>query len=282
MARKIDLDAVINRIRMKMQTSHPSSPDSGYDWLYVISGSPHGGLYLKDPSGREIGPFITGSSGGITMDMADPYGLFHRLDSANAADDEFDDGSIAGAWTQVNPTGVVTWVEANHVLSAAFNGQSANDIGVILKAATLGDGESFETCVMTLTKKLTNFTMIGVVVTDGTATTSNACAVIFYQSTTADEMNAEIWTGTLTNMTTSAALHAFSTGEIAGKIRIRLKRNSSTAFVWLASDESGAQFQAFSATTVNPGFTPTHAGLLVSCWGGSQTALASYDYFRKI
>jgi hypothetical protein len=62
MARKIDTDAEIDRIRMSMQFSHPSNPDSGYDWLYVISGSPHGGLYLKDPSGRQIGPFITGSA----------------------------------------------------------------------------------------------------------------------------------------------------------------------------------------------------------------------------
>lgn len=62
MARKIDLDAVINRIRVKMQGSHPASPDSGYDYLYVVSGSSHGGLYLKDSSGRQIGPFITGSA----------------------------------------------------------------------------------------------------------------------------------------------------------------------------------------------------------------------------
>lgn len=61
MARKIDTDAEIDRIRMAMQFSHPSSPDSGYDWLYVVSGSAHGGLYLKDPSGRQIGPFITGT-----------------------------------------------------------------------------------------------------------------------------------------------------------------------------------------------------------------------------
>lgn len=62
MARKIDTDAEIDRIRMSMQFSHPSNPDSGYDWLYVVSGSAHGGLYLKDPSGRQIGPFITGTS----------------------------------------------------------------------------------------------------------------------------------------------------------------------------------------------------------------------------
>lgn len=64
MARKIDTDAVIEKIRLKQQFSHPSSPDSGYNWLYVVSGSAHGGLYLEDASGRKIGPFITGSAGG--------------------------------------------------------------------------------------------------------------------------------------------------------------------------------------------------------------------------
>lgn len=62
MARKIDTDAVINKVRLKQQFSHPSSPESGHNWLYVISGSAHGGLYLEDASGRQIGPFITGSA----------------------------------------------------------------------------------------------------------------------------------------------------------------------------------------------------------------------------
>lgn len=64
MARKIDTDANINSIRFSQQMSHPASPASGYESLYIISGSAHGGLYVKDSGGRQIGPFITGSSSG--------------------------------------------------------------------------------------------------------------------------------------------------------------------------------------------------------------------------
>lgn len=61
---QIDTTAVTNGVRLVQQTAHPSSPASGFEQLYVISGSPHGGLFLKDSSGRQIGPFITGSAGG--------------------------------------------------------------------------------------------------------------------------------------------------------------------------------------------------------------------------
>lgn len=69
MAEKIDTtgNAEINNVRFSQQTSHPSNPSSGHVGLYIISGSAHGGLYMKDSSGREIGPFITGSSGGGTF-----------------------------------------------------------------------------------------------------------------------------------------------------------------------------------------------------------------------
>lgn len=64
MTRNISTDAEIDSVRLTQQISHPSSPSSGYESLYIISGSSHGGLFLKDSSGRQIGPFITGSSGG--------------------------------------------------------------------------------------------------------------------------------------------------------------------------------------------------------------------------
>ena len=64
MARKIDIDAIIERIRMEDQSSvFAGNPASGYSWLYTTTGSsPHGGLYLEKDDGSVIGPFITGSS----------------------------------------------------------------------------------------------------------------------------------------------------------------------------------------------------------------------------
>lgn len=69
--RNIDTTAVNNSVRLKQQMSPPSAPAAGYESLYVISGSAHGGLYLEDSGGRLIGPFITGTAaaagGGRTL-----------------------------------------------------------------------------------------------------------------------------------------------------------------------------------------------------------------------
>ncbi len=61
MTRNIGTDAEIDQIRLTQQIAHPSSPSAGYELLYIVSGSSHGGLFVKDSGGRQIGPFITGS-----------------------------------------------------------------------------------------------------------------------------------------------------------------------------------------------------------------------------
>lgn len=48
MARKIDTDAVIAKVRVQEQSSHPSTPDSGYGWLYELN---NGRPYLMDDGG---------------------------------------------------------------------------------------------------------------------------------------------------------------------------------------------------------------------------------------
>lgn len=72
MARKIDIDAIIERIRMENQPSvFAGDPASGYSWLYVTTGSsPHGGLYLEKDDGSVIGPFITGTAIGEWTDYS--------------------------------------------------------------------------------------------------------------------------------------------------------------------------------------------------------------------
>lgn len=66
MSEKIDGsgNAEINNIRFVQQMSHPSSPSSGHELLYMMSGTAHGGLFVKTSDGKQIGPFITGTSGG--------------------------------------------------------------------------------------------------------------------------------------------------------------------------------------------------------------------------
>lgn len=270
----IGVDANINRVRLAEQGSAPSTPASGYGFLYIKAD----GLYFKGDNGTEIGPLSAGAS----MDSADPYGLHHRLDTADADDDEFSDGSIAGAWTQVDPTGSATWAESHHVLSCVFSGQASNDLGALLKASTLADGEAYETMVRIIALSAGTFGMCGLVVTDGTAVTSNAMALMLYLDIPQKVFNIEMWRGTLTSMTVSGTSRTYTPSSVTGDIRLKILRNSSTSFSPLVSTRDGAQFNAFGAAVMNPTFTPTHAGLFVTAWGGATLGLATFDYFRVI
>jgi len=123
MTKNIGTDANIDQVRLKQETAHPASPASGYELLYIISGSAHGGLYVKDSSGRQIGPFITGtlaasgapstahyvltsgSGGTLSNSHVIPYYANYNPSVpptvASSNNDEFDDDVIAPEWTQV-------------------------------------------------------------------------------------------------------------------------------------------------------------------------------------
>lgn len=62
MTKDIGVDANINRIRLAEQGSAPSSPASGYGYLYAKTD----GLYYKGDNGTEIGPLAAGG-GSITQ-----------------------------------------------------------------------------------------------------------------------------------------------------------------------------------------------------------------------
>jgi hypothetical protein len=59
----IDSTANIDRVRLKEQLSAPTTPDSGYGYLYIKSD----GLYFKGDNGTEIGPFTVGGTGGAAI-----------------------------------------------------------------------------------------------------------------------------------------------------------------------------------------------------------------------
>lgn len=281
MARKIDTDANINRVRFSQQASHPPNPDSGYDYLYIISGSPHGGLYLKDSLGRQIGPFITGSTAsvGVTYNEADPYGIHHRISGSHADDDEYSSNTL-GNYTLVTPSGNVAWAVSNHVLSCVFSGQTISHVCAALRAITLADGEWFETTFHLLHNTSNSFGVIGLIVTNGATTTSNGLSCFVFADTANSRTTIEINTGALNSHGTGAQGKNINPNSILGRLRIRLKRNSSTSFSYMVSTDDGAQWSDLGASGVNPGFTPTHAGFIVSSWGGSEVGIASFDYIR--
>lgn len=218
--------------------------------------------------------------GGITMDQADPYGIHHRLSGSSADDDEFSAGSIGVAWTQVGQGGSATWSESNGVLSCVFTNTGSAKIATILRAATLADGESFETCVTAIGVN-TEFLMTGLVITNGTASNSACLALLAYFNNDGATWKLSWWGGTVDALSgNSIATMANCKG--IDHLRLRIFRTSSTVFGIKASIAAGVAFDQFGTTTTNPGFTPTHAGLLVSKWTNSGNGIVAYDYFRHV
>ncbi|GAG04783.1 unnamed protein product, partial [marine sediment metagenome] len=99
-----------------------------------------------------------------------------RLDRPWATyDDEFDEDTLDAGWTEVTPTGTVTWTQSNGVLSVVAENQSSGDVCALLKPFPVLPSYTIETAVRALANRA-DYTMIGLVLADGTSTTSNAVA----------------------------------------------------------------------------------------------------------
>lgn len=264
------------KVILTEQGSTPATPAAGDQKIFIDSSDHH--LKRVDEADAVV-DIEAGGGTGASMDEADPYGIHHRLSGSSADDDEFDTDTSA-SYTQVTPTGSVTWAVVNHAVSGLCSGQSANDLCAFLKAMTLADGEAFETNIQTISIQA-SYAMMGLVITDGTLTTSNAIAALVYN----DSVNAlvcQLWKGTLTNLSTNINTVTLGSAVRSPSYRIRLKRTSSTSFNWLISTSHGGQYSALGTSGGDPGFTPTHAGVCVSVWGGSNIVIASFDFIRHV
>src|SRR5258706_245385 len=206
-------------------------------------------------AGTYPNPTLTTSG---VLGISDPQALLHRISGSNADDDEFSTNT-SGSYSTITPSGSVNWLIGNHVLSCLFSNQTAADICAFVKPMTIADEKWFESCIALLSRTSTSFGMAGIVVTDGTSTSSNAMALIITRSGTLLEFSVELWVGTITNMTSGNLLFVLGSNFLGGRLKLQLLRNSATSYTWLASTIDGGQFSGFGVSTVNPAFTPTHA-----------------------
>lgn len=227
---------------------------------------------------------VLGGAGGGTFPR-DSWNdlLFQRAstDSSHSDDDEFSGTGLSG-WTEVDPTGTTTWTEEAHVAAVQFQGQSAADLGALVKAITSASAPMTIETAVRLPLVNEQFTFCGLVFTDGTATTSNAVFAGWAAGTTLASV--DLWGGTLTNM--SSGLGGWipdmnnDVALVSSHMYFRL--------IWVSANTWSMNWSTDGINWSDDGvanqahtLTPTHFGLAVSKWGGSVTLQhAAFEYFR--
>lgn len=229
-----------------------------------------------------------GGSSGITMDTADPYGIHHRLTTADADDDEFSDASIAAAWTQLNNGGTVTWSEANGALHCVFHSLAENKCAQIIKSVSLSDGESIETCTSIRQEGSSSHTVQavwGIIFTDRADGDASQKTCIFGLIKPANSVSARLigsWTGTY-NAMRNTGVQGYEEYDYR-HTRMKVTRVSSTQYdVYFSTDAGGTWAKNDYCSNRNPGFTPTHIGLFVSNFSSATLdTQVHFDYFRVV
>jgi len=196
--------------------------------------------------------------------------------------DEFNDDSLDEDWIRVDKSGGsgrVIWGESGEILSC-FNhgGDSSSELHALLLpvGTEIAVGEAIETCLTVFGTNVTNYTMGGLILTDGTVFGSgNQVFTLNYMSTTAGiTHNTRLHTGFDTQVSTGTAFLS----SYLRDIYVRLRRV--TTDTWRC-EVSPNGIHWFGCATVSKTFTPTHMGILSSSWGTSLDTVVSYEYFRR-
>lgn len=194
-----------------------------------------------------------------------------------ASDDEFNDDTVAGAWSTVATTGTVTVTEAGDVLSLKLVGQSSGDIAGVLKAipGTPAAPITVEAALRTLTGA-SGAVFTGLVMASGTAPSSSA---IFVGLIASGPIRLAFREGTLTSLTTETSALSIpypDGGFVLPWLHLRLKWASTNTFEIEASPD-GVSWLTFASRTFT--LAPTHFGIMGSSWG-TGTQILSAEYFR--
>lgn len=201
-------------------------------------------------------------------------------ETEHANDQEFKGTSVSG--TEVAPSGSVTWTQKGSRLRAEFSGQSASDVTCRLYSLTPSSAPVTIEAAMQLHQWVpTDYGMMGLCFTDGTATSSNIVTAFTYpRNGDTSFMDISGFTGTITNVSTAEdniALENFQQ-QLSGLIYLRL--------FWTAANTFEAQYSLDGTiwtnidSSISKTMTPTHIGVLVSAWGDPSTCRASFEYLR--
>lgn len=193
-------------------------------------------------------------------------------------DDEFGSASLDTAWVEVTPTGTVVWTQGSGVLSVTAESQTSEDICGLVKPFPVFPPRIIETAVRVF-GNLGDYTMAGLVFSDGTTVSSNAVAVWLELSSTAGSVRIRQRSGTFTAMTDDDSSVTVAHYGIWLYMRLRWKAIN-TFEIEVSTD--GVSWVGLDMADMFLTFTPTHAGLMFSSWGDAEvdSKVGSFEYFR--
>lgn len=199
--------------------------------------------------------------------------------SAEAIIDEFSDSSLHSDWVRVDP-GAATrqkWTEGADCLSVAqLGGDAAAEIhGLVRPASALAVGDAFVTRLTVYGPWAENYVMGGLVLSDGTATTSNIVfALVFADASGMPTIRVQGGTFAGATATTSTAFRASSLSLFVRLVLV-------SADTWRAdTSPDGVSWRI--GTTLAQAITPTHVGFLNSSWSSAVTGVVSYEFLRRV
>lgn len=258
------------------------TPDDNTD--LNASTSVHG-LLRKLPGGtttflRGDGSFASVTSSGGGGDSRPAIGrAAPEAAPGGGNDDEFDDGSIAGAWNQVTPSGTNpgSWVERYNQMHFKHTAQGTNSrfSAQLRVPSSISVGDYIEACVFHNTS--VSYEAIGLMFADGhTFGAGNQAAVLFY-GTNSGILRVEAnqnFGGTVTE----------GTSEHPGyQARMFLRLKYQAANTWRGYYSSDGFVWRVCASDVTKNFTPTDCGICVyhhSQVGVQPQSWLAWDYFR--
>jgi hypothetical protein len=197
-------------------------------------------------------------------------------ETVHADDREFDGTSLADA-TEYGPSGTEVYTEAHHALGIKYTSQAINDIAGKLWALTPSAAPVTLQGCFRIGATDGNYSVVGVVFTDGTAPGSNAVCGGFRF-----DVNRLLETrhGTITTLSSAnSGTNDSGDANISSHVWVRLIWTAANTFKVNYSWDGSTWIDVYAAATSKT-MTPTHYGVAVSNWGGNEYNMCALEHLR--
>lgn len=196
-------------------------------------------------------------------------------------DDEFDDDTVAAAWTKVDYSGnEATWTEGYGALVVEGRSDTAGYFHAILKSGgTIATGTIIETHMRAMAFH-SQYPAAGLLFTDGTTENSGNQSLLAIHFGTAHGVQATDRDNFRTRASFTDGPTVRGYGFPAAGLYMRWKYTSANTYDGYVSLDGNIWEQVI--TSFSSSFTPTHFGLWIESWATSLSYYpqAQFDYFR--